>query len=173
MTKRRILVLRILLLVVLMGGSSVLGWLAWTIGTENMGSNTQYNFGVEFSREELHYKAMDQFRVAFRVAPFESEVSVYARYNLSALRARERSFEALAESRSLLEDVLRQRPSDEDSRRNLEIVIATMKAQMLNEGMNQESAEEALGASSDSQQYTETPGTGSEYGGGRREEKDY
>ena len=48
-----------------------------------------------------------------------------------------------------------------------------MKAQMLNEGMNQESAEEALGASSDSQQYTETPGTGSEYGGGRREEKDY
>lgn len=173
MTRRRIFIWRSLLLTVLMCGSSALGWLAWTIGTENMESSAQYNSGVEFSHEELHYKAMDQFRAAVRAAPFESEISVYARYNLSALRARERSFEALAEARSLLEDVLRQRPSDEDSRRNLEIVIATMKAQMLDEGMNQESAEEALGASSDSQQYTETPGTGSEYGGGRREEKDY
>ncbi len=171
MTRARLV--RVSVLAALVGGAAILGWAAWQTGRAHREGNAAYNSGVALAREELHYKAMDQFGAALRASVFESDVSVYARYNLASLRARERSFKTLAEARSLLEDVLRQRPGDEDSRRNLEIIIATMRAQMLNEGMNQEAAEKALGASSDSQRNTETPGTGSEYGGGRRDEKDY
>ncbi len=166
-------VIRSAVLALLVALAGLLGWGAWRTAGIGRKGDAEYREGVMLARENQHYKAMEQFARAIQYAEFDADVSIHARYNLAYLRALERSFKSLAGARGLLEDVLRQRPGDQDARRNLEIVIALMRTQMLQEGMNQESAEQALSASSDSQRNSETPGTGSEYGGGRRDEKDY
>lgn len=111
-------------------------------------------------------KAADEFRRVAENAPFGTEVSAVARYNLATILAHEGQMESLTGARSMLEDVLRQRPFDQHARRNLEIVIAKLQMILQSKASSAEAADRALDAPSYAQTGKQDPSTGGGSGAG-------
>jgi len=165
-TTRRRLVRRIAILVVLCALASTAALLAQRARPTDDDPVQTYNRGVAAFAEGLPMKAADEFRRVAENAPFGTEVSAVARYNLATILAHEGQMESLTGARSMLEDVLRQRPFDQQARRNLEIVIAKLGMILQSKASSAEAAERALDAPSFAQSAKQDPSTGGELGAG-------
>lgn len=159
--------------IVLLVAATAIAVFAWRHATRPDDGLEAFNRGVAFAAENRVVNAADEFTVALQQATFDSDVSIHARYNLAGIRAEEQSFKALTEARSLLEDVLRQRPDDEDARRNLEIVIGKLRRVLQNEGYSEQAADDVLEAQNLAQTQSDRPDEGSQMGHGAVDEKDY
>jgi hypothetical protein len=125
-----------------------------------------YNHGVQLFAEGTPGNAADEFERVASTAPFGSEVSALARYNLATLQAHDGQMDALTGARSMFEDVLRQRPMDQDTRRNLEIVIGKLAMILQSKATSAEAAQRSLDAPSFAQQAKQEPSTGGDSGAG-------
>lgn len=125
-----------------------------------------YNHGVQLFAEGTPGNAADEFERVVSTAPFGSEVSALARYNLATLQAHDGQMDPLTAARSTFEDVLRQRPSDQDTRRNLEIVIGKLSMILQSKATSAEAAQRSLDAPSFAQQAKQEPSTGGDSGAG-------
>ena len=125
-----------------------------------------YNHGVQLFAEGTPGNAADEFERVASVAPFGSEVSALARYNLATLQAHDGQMDPLTQARGLFEDVLRQRPMDTDTRRNLEIVIGKLSMILQSKATSAEAAQRSLDAPSFAQQAKQEPSTGGDSGAG-------
>ena len=163
---RRLLLRRIAILIVLLAVASTTAFLAWRAMPSDEDAVEVYNRGVALFAEGLPGGAADRFQRVAETAPFGSEVSALARYNLATLQAHDGQMESLTGARSLLEDVLRQRPFDQNARRNLEIVIAKLQMILQSEATSAEAAQRALEAPSFAQQAKQEPSTGGDSGAG-------
>ena len=163
---RRLLLRRIEILVVLFALASRATFLAWRAMPGDQDAVQLYNRGVALFAEGLPGGAADYFARVAETAPFGSEVSALARYNLATLQAHDGQTESLTGARSLLEDVLRQRPFDQNARRNLEIVIAKLRMILQSKATSAEAAQRALDAPSFAQQAKQEPSTGGDGGAG-------
>jgi hypothetical protein len=151
---------------VLRGLASTAAVTAWRARPKDDDMVQIYNHGVALFAEGVPGNAADQFQRVAENAPFGSEVSALARYNLATLNAHEGEMEALTGAKSMLEDVLRQRPFDQNARRNLEIVIAKLRMILQSKATSAEAAQRALDAPSFAQQAKQEPSTGGDTGGG-------
>jgi hypothetical protein len=163
---RRKLVRRISILLVLLILAGVAAVMAFRATPTDQDAVNLYNQGVQLFAEGTPGNAEDLFEKVAATAPFGSEVSALARYNLATLQAHEGDMESLTASRGLLEDVLRQRGNDQYARRNLEIVIAKLGMILQSKATSAEAAQRALDAPSFAQQAKQEPSTGGDTGAG-------
>ncbi|MCC7418426.1 MAG: hypothetical protein IT176_14915 [Acidobacteria bacterium] len=163
---RRTLARRAAILLVLLAGAAAAAVLAVRAVPADEDAVQIYNRGVRLFAEGTPGAAADQFERVAGDAPFGSDVSALARYNLATLQAQEGQMDPLTRARGLLEDVLRQRPMDQDARRNLEIVIGKMKMILQSSATSAEAAQRSLDAPSFAQQAKREPSTGGDSGAG-------
>ena len=121
---------------------------------------------TELFAEGLPGNAAEEFEKVASTAPFSSEVSAMSRYNLATLMAHDGQMDPLTNARSLFEDVLRQRPLDQNTRRNLEIVIGKLGMILQSQATSAEAAQRSLDAPSFAQQAKQEPSTGGDSGAG-------
>lgn len=163
---RKKLLRRIAMLVALLVSASTAGVLAWRAVPTDQDAVQVYNHGVALFAEGLPGGAEDEFERVAANAPFGSDVSVFARYNYGTLQAHEGEMDALTTARGLFEDVLRQHGSDQDARRNLEIVIGKLRMILQSKATSAEAAQRSLDAPSFAQQAKQEPSTGGDAGAG-------
>jgi hypothetical protein len=168
MTKaaRRKLARRVTILAVLLIAASVVAVMAYRAMPDDEDFVQIYNHGVRLFAEGTPGNAADEFERVASTAPFGSEVSTMARYNLATLQAHDGQMDPLTGARSMFEDVLRQRPMDQDTRRNLEIVIAKLGMILQSMATSAEAAQRSLDAPSFAQQAKQEPSTGGDAGAG-------
>ena len=157
---------RMAVLVALFLLASTAAVLSWRAAPTDEDAVQTYNRGVALYAEGLPGNAAVEFEKVASTAPFGSEVSAAARYNLATLLAHDGQMDPLTDARSMLEDVLRQRPLDQNTRRNLEIVIGKLAMILQSQATSAEAAQRSLDAPSFAQQAKQEPSTGGDSGAG-------
>ena len=157
---------RIAVLIALLALATTVAVLAWRASPSDEDAVQIYNRGVQLFSEGLPGNAAEEFERVASTAPFGSEVSAASRYNLATLLAHDGQMDPLTDARGMFEDVLRQRPMDLNTRRNLEIVIAKLGMILQSQATSAEAAQRSLDAPSFAQQAKQEPSTGGDSGAG-------
>jgi hypothetical protein len=140
--------------------------LSWRAAPADDDAVEIYNRGVQLFAEGTPGVAAEHFEAVASTAPFDSEVSAAARYNFATLLAHDGQMDPLSDARGMFEDVLRQRPHDQNTRRNLEIVIGKLNMILQSQATSAEAAQRSLDAPSFAQQAKQEPSTGGDSGAG-------